>query len=171
MVYLRTPRRADQVELLTRVAASRALHRPWVKPPADAESFASYLKRCARPDFCGQLVCRNEDDAVVGVFNLSQIFLGPFCSAYLSYYAFTPFAGCGYMTQGMRLMLHHAFTRLQLHRVEANLQPDNHASRALVQRCGFVQEGFSPRYLKIGGRWRDHERWALLIESWRKSAG
>lgn len=48
-----------------------------------------------------------------------------------------------------------------------HLQPTNDTSRALVQRLGFRQEGYSPRYLKIGGRWRGHERWAILREEWR----
>jgi ribosomal-protein-alanine N-acetyltransferase len=56
---------------------------------------------------------------------------------------------------------------LRLHRVEANIQPRNRASIALVKSLGFRQEGYSPRYLKIGGRWRDHERWALLVDDWR----
>jgi ribosomal-protein-alanine N-acetyltransferase len=60
-----------------------------------------------------------------------------------------------------------AFRHLRLHRVEANIQPDNRASRALVRRAGFRREGRSRRYLKIGGRWRDHERWALLAQEWR----
>ncbi len=51
--------------------------------------------------------------------------------------------------------------------VEANIQPHNRASIRLVQSLGFHREGYSPRYLKIAGRWRDRERWALLREEWR----
>jgi [ribosomal protein S5]-alanine N-acetyltransferase len=46
--------------------------------------------------------------------------------------------------------------------LEANVQPANIASIALVQSCGLRKEGFSPRYLKIAGKWRDHERWAIV---------
>jgi ribosomal-protein-alanine N-acetyltransferase len=73
------------------------------------------------------------------------------------------------MTEAMRLALRYGFETMRLHRVEANLQPDNHASRALVQRAGFVKEGYSERYLKIGGAWRDHERWALTAERWSRT--
>ena len=71
------------------------------------------------------------------------------------------------MTEGLGVVLERAFTDLGLHRVEANIQPGNIASLALVRRCGFEREGFSPGYLKIGGRWRDHERWAIRLEHWR----
>jgi ribosomal-protein-alanine N-acetyltransferase len=64
-------------------------------------------------------------------------------------------------------MLRYAFKQLKLHRVEANIQPENVASIALVKRAGFVNEGYSRRYLKIGGQWRDHERWAILHEDWK----
>jgi ribosomal-protein-alanine N-acetyltransferase len=112
------------------------------------------------------LVCSRVDGAIVGVINVSEIVRSAFQSAYLGYYAFRPHAGQGYMTEGLALVLRHAFGTLGLHRLEANIQPGNRASRTLVRRLGFRQEGFSPRYLKVGGRWRDHERWALVREMW-----
>jgi ribosomal-protein-alanine N-acetyltransferase len=75
------------------------------------------------------------------------------------------------MREGIELVLRRAFTSLKLHRIEANIQPGNRASIALAQGAGFRREGFSPRYLKIGGRWRDHERWAILAEEWRQRHG
>jgi ribosomal-protein-alanine N-acetyltransferase len=169
-VSIRPPRESDRDEFLARVRASRALHRPWVQPPADAKAFARYLQRTADPSFDANLVVRS-DGALVGVINLSQLFRGAFCSAYLGYYAFAPHAGQGYLREGLGLLLARAFGELGLHRVEANLQPDNTRSRALVEAAGFRLEGYSPRYLKIAGRWRDHERWALLREDFRARRG
>ena len=103
----------------------------------------------------------------MGSINVSEIVRGNFRSAYLGYQIAAPFAGQGYMTEALQLALRFAFRELGLHRVEANVQPGNAASIALVRRAGFTQEGFSRRYIKIGGRWRDHERWALLREDWR----
>jgi [ribosomal protein S5]-alanine N-acetyltransferase len=71
------------------------------------------------------------------------------------------------MSQGISLAIDRAFYTLGLHRVEANIQPENKPSINLVKRLGFVKEGFSQRYLKINGEWRDHERWALTVENWR----
>jgi len=106
---------------------------------------------------------------LIGVVNISDMVRGSFCSAYLGYYAFAPHAGHGYMSAGLALVLRHAFRDLRLHRLEANIQPGNLASIRLVERHGFLKEGFSPNYLKVSGRWRDHERWALLRENWRRS--
>jgi ribosomal-protein-alanine N-acetyltransferase len=138
-----------------------------VKAPDTADKFRALVARGQQDDFESVFVCERESGAIVGVINFSQIFLGNFRSAYSGYYAFVPYAGKGMLSEGLRLALRHAFTSLGLHRVEANIQPGNSSSIALVQRCGFSKEGFSPRYLKIGGRWRDHERWALTIEDWR----
>jgi ribosomal-protein-alanine N-acetyltransferase len=65
------------------------------------------------------------------------------------------------MREGLALVVRHAFRSLKLHRLEANIQPANVGSIALVKSLRFEREGYSPRYLKIGGRWRDHERWAI----------
>jgi ribosomal-protein-alanine N-acetyltransferase len=167
-VYLREPLPGDRAEFLALVGASRAFLTPWSSPPADARAFREYIARSLRPDYRGMLLCRAADDRIVGAFNLSQIFRGNFRSAYLGYWVGAEFAGQGYMTEGMRLVLREAFTQMRLHRVEANIQPDNHASLRLVRRCGFRREGYSPRYLRIRGRWRDHERWAILAETWRQ---
>ena len=163
-VFVRRPVSGDRDEFLDRVSASRRLHAGWVTPPADPEAFDAYLRRAGNDDVETLLVCRNTDGAIVGVYTLSQIFYGPLCGAYLGYYAFAPFTGQGYMHDGLRLLLRHAFGSLGLHRVEANIQPGNDASIALVRGAGFRHEGYARRYLKIAGRCRDHERWAILAE-------
>jgi [ribosomal protein S5]-alanine N-acetyltransferase len=161
-VHLRALSAQDEAEFLRLVRASRRLHRPWAYPPDSPEGFADLLRRQDAPTEAVFLVCRNEDGAIVGMTTLGQIFLGALRSAYLGYFGFAPHQGHGSMTEGVRLTLRYAFRSIRLHRVEANVQPGNERSIALVRRLGFRFEGFSPRYLKIGGRWCDHERYALL---------
>ena len=161
---LREPRRDDEREFLERVHASRALHRPWSYPPDTPEAFAQLLAGASSSAEAVFLIVGTEDGAMAGFARLSQIALGNFRSAYLGYSAFVPFDGQGYMAEGLRLVLREAFGSIGLHRVEANVQPDNARSIALVERLGFRREGYSPRYLKIGGRWRDHVRYAISAE-------
>jgi ribosomal-protein-alanine N-acetyltransferase len=166
-VYLRPPTRADQVEFIALMRASRSFHRPWASAPTDPDRFAAYLTDARRGDFEAMLVCRESDGAILGFFNLSHITRGLLQSAYLGYAVGKAHSGQGYMREGLELVLRHAFLTMRLHRVEANIQPGNTTSIALARGGGFRREGFSPRYLKIGGRWRDHERWAILVEEWR----
>ena len=170
-VYIRAPARADAAEFTALMRASREFHSPWATAPTDDERFAAYLADARRPDFAAMLLCRAQDDAILGFFNLSQIVRRRLQSAYLGYAAGQPFSGQGYMRDGLELVLRHSFTRLELHRIEANIQPGNAKSLALARGAGFRREGFSPRYLKIGGHWRDHERWAILVEEWRERTG
>lgn len=151
---------ADEAAFIAAARASHRLHQRWVQPPRDAEAFTRYLARFDHIAHHGFVV--DLDGQLAGVVNLSNIVMGAFCSGYLGYYAFAGFERRGLMTQGLNAVVRHAFTTLGLHRVEANIQPGNAASIALAQRCGFRLEGYSPRYLKIAGRWRDHERWARL---------
>jgi ribosomal-protein-alanine N-acetyltransferase len=161
-VVIRPVSAADEAAFLAAARASRALHRPWVSAPRSPEQFAAYLERMSQPANHGLLVMRRDSGELVGVFNISNVVMGLFRSGYLGYYAFSGQQGQGLMQEGLRAVIRHAFGTLGLHRLEANIQPGNPASIALVRSCGFAREGFSPRYLKIGGRWRDHERWALL---------
>jgi ribosomal-protein-alanine N-acetyltransferase len=178
-VYLRPARKTDAKAFLAAVAGSGRLHRGWVQAPSTRELFATYVTRFtgspphphAATTHSGILVSRTDDDALVGVFNLSEIVRGSFQSAYLGYYAFAPFHGEGYMAEGIELALVAAFRTLKLHRVEANIQPTNAPSIELVRRAGFTREGYSRRYVRIAGRWRDHERWAMLAEDWRALHG
>jgi ribosomal-protein-alanine N-acetyltransferase len=159
---------ADEQAFLTAARRSRRLHRPWVYPPDTRAGFAG-LARHGDPARERMLLWFQDRDCdqLVGYFSLSQIVRGGFNCAYLGYWAFAPHAGHGHMRSGMELLLRHAFRSTRLHRVEANIQPGNHVSIALARSSGFRKEGFSPRYLKVGGRWRDHERWAMTVEDWR----
>jgi [ribosomal protein S5]-alanine N-acetyltransferase len=170
-VYIRSPTRGDEDDFTSLMRDSRPFHRPWASAPTDPARFAAYLEDSTRPDFEAFLVCRLSDDQIVGFFNVSQIARGSLQSAYLGYAAAQKYAGKGYMREAIELVLRVAFSELRLHRLEANIQPGNHVSIALARGAGFKREGFSPRYLKISGRWRDHERWALLAEDWRADHG
>jgi [ribosomal protein S5]-alanine N-acetyltransferase len=162
---LETPSKSRQQEFLAAVVRSEHLHGHWASPPRNPRAFADYLQRLKRPTHVGFWVLTNSRE-LAGVITISEIVHGSFKSGYLGYYAFVPHAGAGYMSAGLRAVISTAFHRLRLHRLEANIQPDNQRSRQLVQRLGFRHEGLSPRYLKIQGRWRDHERWAITAEEW-----
>ncbi|WP_445502120.1 GNAT family N-acetyltransferase [Microvirga sp. G4-2] len=160
-------RSADGPELVSANLASLALHGPWVSPCRDLASFQGYLSRCDGDRSMGFIARERASNRIVGVINLSEIVRGFFLNAYMGYYAVAGMNGRGLMSEAVGLVVTHAFNELGLHRLEANIQPGNEPSRALVKRLGFRQEGYSPRYLKIDGEWRDHERWAILSEDWR----
>jgi [ribosomal protein S5]-alanine N-acetyltransferase len=164
--FIRRGRSGDAEEFTALMRDSREHHRPWSFPPTRNEEFLALVERAKADDFELFLLCRRGDGRILGFLNLSQIFRGPFLNAYLGYAVGGPHAGEGYMTEGIQLVLKHAFGSLGLHRIEANIQPGNERSLALAKGAGFRLEGFSPRYLKIDGKWRDHERWAILAEEW-----
>ncbi len=160
-VVLRPISAGDQEEFLALARASVGLHHPWYSMPMTPEEFRAYLARYDRPTTEGFLVCLRDGGGIAGVVTIDSIVRGRFQSATLSYAAFAPAAGRGYMSEGLVLVLQYAFTELRLHRLEANIQPANQASLRLIRRLGFRQEGYSPDMLFIDGAWRDHERWAI----------
>jgi ribosomal-protein-alanine N-acetyltransferase len=168
--FLEKPSSRRREEFLSAARKSRRLHGQWTSAPQTPPEFDAYLKRVRRKTHLGYWFV-TEQRELAGVVHISEIVRGNFCSGYLGYYAFAPHNGQGYMRQGLAAALRNAFDDEGLHRLEANIQPGNKASRSLVERLGFRLEGFSPRYLKIAGRWRDHERWAITAEEWRRKSG
>jgi len=162
--WLDEPRIEYAREFIAAMRDSRGLHHPWVSAPGDPESYRRYLRRLERENEAGFLVRRAGDNAICGVVNLNVITYEALCSAYMSYYAVERFAARGYMKEGLQQVIDRAFGEMGLHRLEANIQPGNERSIRLVESLGFECEGYSPRYLMINGKWRDHERWAILAD-------
>ncbi len=159
--------RSDAAQLIQANINSRFYHAPWAQPFTDMDGFDAWFSDLGSGINVGLVARDTQSGSIVGVTNLSQIFRKGFQNAYLGFYGMAGYARQGLMTEAVRLTVNYAFGELALHRIEANIQPENLASVALVRRAGFRKEGFSPRYLKIGDAWRDHERWALLADDWR----
>ncbi|WP_312018556.1 GNAT family protein [Streptomyces sp. I05A-00742] len=128
------------------------------------EEFEGYLERLEQPTHEGFVICLRGTGAIVGGVNINNIVRGALRSGTLGYTAYASTTGRGYMTEGLGLVIRLAFGRMELHRLEANIQPDNTASLRLVERLGFRREGYSPAFQFIDGEWRDHERWAITAD-------
>jgi ribosomal-protein-alanine N-acetyltransferase len=161
--------KSDAADLIQANINSRSYHAPWTQPFTDIGGFDEWFSGLGSGTNVGLIARDLQSGGIVGVTNLSQIFRRGFQNAYLGFYGMASYTRRGLMTEAVRLTANYAFAELGLHRVEANIQPENAASIALARRVGFRKEGFSPRYLQIGGVWRDHERWALLADDPRSS--
>ena len=167
-VVISPPTEADEAAFTEGIRRSRRLHGRWARMPETPEEYAVYLAKAAEERRRYFLARLRDGGDIVGYLNLGEIIHGSLDQAFLGYGAIAGHEGRGLMSEAMQLVLREAFGPLRLHRIEANIQPGNRASIALAQRNGFRLEGFSPRYLKINGRWRDHERWAITAEQWRE---
>jgi ribosomal-protein-alanine N-acetyltransferase len=164
-VDVQRARRADAAELIAANRENVAYHSPYITAFTDQAGFDAWFARGVTGANVLLVARERPSSALVGVIAISEIVMGAFRSAYLGYSGFAATGGRGLMTQALREAARFAFDELGLHRVEANIQPDNVRSIALVRRAGFTKEGFSPGYLFIDGAWRDHERWALRADA------
>jgi len=105
---------------------------------------------------------RREDQRILGAITLDTIRRGPAQAGSLGYWIGLPFVRQGYMREAIEGMVHYAFERMDLSRVEAACLPENTASRGLLEKCGFKYEGVAQSYLQINGRWRTHVLYAAL---------
>jgi ribosomal-protein-alanine N-acetyltransferase len=173
LVYLRYPVPRDREAYVALRQNSRLHLECWEPRPPDGSDafgeahFERVLKSRRTQDQERFLILELATRRIVGQVSLGGIIRGPLQSAFMGYWIGAEFTGRGYMTEAAGLCLRHAFRTLGLHRVEANIQPHNEPSRAVARKNRLRLEGFSPRYLKIDGRWADHERWAITLEEWR----
>ena len=164
IIIIREPTLQDEEAFLNATQKSVSLHHSWTKAPLTPEEFHAYIKRSQQDNQKSFLVLK--DHQIAGVFNISEIARGCFQNAFLGFYAISGFENQGIMSAGLKLVLMHSFEELKLHRLEANIHPENKRSIDLVKKNKFRYEGFSPRYLKINGQWCGHEHWALTYEEY-----
>jgi ribosomal-protein-alanine N-acetyltransferase len=108
------------------------------------------------------LLIRRADQQLLGALTLDNIRRGPAQTGTYGYWIGQPYARQGYMREAILALTHHAFTRMDLSRLEAACLPENAASRGVLEKCGFKYEGVAQSYLQINGRWRNHVLYANL---------
>lgn len=171
-VCLRFPVEGDRAAFIALRRASRGHLEPWEPLPPEGfdaygdDAFNREMECRQLPEQERWLITRRSDGAILGRLALTAIERGAFQNGRFGYWIGGEHAGRGYMTEGLELGLRRCFGAMGLHRVEANIQPHNEASRRAAMKAGFRLEGYSPRYLQIGGEWSDHERWAVTREDW-----
>ncbi len=164
VVSLRLPAVSDYAAWVNERSESHAFLKPW-EPTWSAEDLtrASFKRRvrrvqreAAEQTGFAFLIFRHDDDALLGGITLSNIRRGVSQSCCLGYWMSVRHAGRGYMRLSVDLVLKFCFDELRLHRVEAACIPGNDRSLGLLEKAGFVREGYAKRYLMIDGRWQDH---------------
>ncbi len=172
-VYLRFPVQRDWRNWAALRAESRDFLAPWEPTWAyDALTRGAFRRRLkmyktemrqgATYSF---LIFRRIDDVMLGGITLSNLRRGVAQSATLGYWIGVPHGNQGYMTDSLAALLEFAFSRIGLHRIEAACLPANEASRRLLLRSGFREEGYAREYLRISGRWQDHQLYAILRDN------
>lgn len=158
----------DEELFLETMQQSKELYSPWMYAPTTHDEFVDFYFCYNQPNQrC--LLLLNKNGELIGIYSLSEITRGIFQNAYLGFCANVNFAGMGLMSAGLKLLFKEVFTNMDLHRLEANIQPENTASLNLVKSNCFTYEGLSRRYLNVNGEWRDFQRWAITIEDWQNN--
>lgn len=169
-LYLRAPIQTDYRQWSELRLASKEFLTPWEPTwSPDHLSRKSFSNRVywSQKNINGGtaiplFMFRRDDDALVGAITLDNIRHGPAQTATMGYWIGHPFARQGYMTEGLRAMVHYAFNTMDMSRVESACLPENVASRGVLEKCGYKYEGVAQAYIQINGRWRTHVLYAAL---------
>lgn len=170
LLTLRLPQHGDYRAWSGLREASAAFLTPWEPTWApdhlSRRAFSARVAWAARAEADGSalplFLIRRSDGALVGAITLDHIRRGPAQAGTIGYWVGEPFARQGFMRESIEALGRHAFTRLDLSRVEAACLPENVASRGVLEQAGFKYEGVAQAYLQIAGRWRNHVLYALL---------
>jgi ribosomal-protein-alanine N-acetyltransferase len=173
-VWLRPPQAEDWQAWAELRAVSREFLVPWEPSwPADCLTKGAWQRRLKRQfeewrhDLGYALFFfRNTDNALMGGLSLTNVRRGVAQTGTLGYWIGQPYARQGYTSDAVRTLCEHAFGTLALHRIEAGCLPANLASRKLLQKVGFREEGYARSYLRINGKWEDHVLFGLVREEW-----
>jgi ribosomal-protein-alanine N-acetyltransferase len=180
-LILRAPRAIDIAELRSVLRRNAEHLRPWspspppgVNPVGLTELGRSIAKQRrewkAGIGYVFVAVLRRGSQPIIGRVALTSVARGPWQSAQIGYWVDAANGGRGLMSEGVEVALAFAFEQLALHRVQAAVMPQNHASRRILEKCGFREEGRAARYLQISGAWEDHLIYGLTEEEWRPSS-
>jgi len=128
--------------------------------------FAAMLRTQRREARAGRMLpfAVAVDGRLRGAVTVAGLTRGAYDGAHVGYWLDEQVAGRGVMPTALALVLDHCFGPVGLHRVEANVRPENAASLRVVRKLGFAEEGLHRRYLFIDEAWRDHLTFALLAE-------
>jgi [ribosomal protein S5]-alanine N-acetyltransferase len=165
-VHLERPASSREREYLDACHRSRSLYRGLVAAAAAPADYRDLLERSAWPSQESFFVVTAASGQLAGVVNILDITRNAASFGRLAYFAFVPHTGSGLMREGVGQVIDVAFRELDLARLDADIQPGNRRSRALVERLGFRRGSATRLQLKIGSRWREHERWTLLCADW-----
>ncbi len=167
---LRPPQHGDWRAWAALRSGSAAFLQPWEPVWAvdhlSRKSFTNRVYWAQRSISAGTalplFLIRRADETLLGAITLDNIRRGPAQAGTTGYWVGEPFARHGYMREALAAVVHHAFTTLDLSRIEAGCLPENTPSRRLLEQCGYKYEGVAQSYLQINGRWRNHVLYANL---------
>lgn len=176
-VVLRPYKRGDAVAWSEVRRANQSWLAPWETSPAGGWDqlnspvafryvYRDQRRSARRGESMPFAICLREHgrERLVGHINLGNIVRRAFCSAYVGYWIDARVAGRGLMPTALALVTDHAFGLGGLHRIEVNIRPENGPSRRVVEKLGFREEAYHPRYMHIDGAWRDHIGYAMTSE-------
>jgi ribosomal-protein-alanine N-acetyltransferase len=180
-VALRAPRTIDIAELRSVLNRNADHLRPWSPSPPPGTNplgFTELGRAIAKQRrdwkagaaYVFVVLLRQAREPIIGRVALTSVARGPWQSTQLGYWIDASSCGRGLMSEGVELALSFAFERLGLHRVQAAVMPKNLASRRILGKCGFREEGYAERYLRIGNAWEDHVIYGLTAEEWRPAS-